>query len=92
MRRLHVRGRGVSRPDQGKITVRRASAADADALVDLAELDGVRVPAGPLLLAEVDDEIRAALSLADGTYISDPFHLSGALVSLLRDNAKEFAG
>jgi hypothetical protein len=91
MRRLHVRGRGVSRPDQDATTVRPASAADADALADLAALDSVRVPPGPLLLAEVDDELRAALSLSDGTVISDPFHLSAEYVALLQDRAKELA-
>jgi hypothetical protein len=51
----------------------------------------VRVPPGPLLLAEVDDELRAAISLTDGTIISDPFHLSAELVALLRDRAAELA-
>jgi hypothetical protein len=92
MRLLHLPSRGASRPDQGAITVRPASGADRDAVADLAELDSKRVPPGPLLLAEVNDELRAALSLTDGAVISDPFHLSGELVALLRDRAREFAG
>ena len=92
MRRVHLRCRRASGPDQGAITVRLASRADADALADLAALDSVRVPHEPLLLAEVDDELRAALSLSDGTGISDPLHLSAELVALLRDRAAEFAG
>jgi hypothetical protein len=92
MRRLHVRGRGTSCPDLGAITVRRASPADADALTDLAEMDSVRVPPGPLLVAEVGDDLRAALSLSDGTAVSDPFHQSAELVALLRDRATELAG
>jgi len=92
MRHLHVRGRGASDPVLGAVTVRPASTADAGAVADLAELDSVRVPPGPLLLAEVDEELRAALSLTDGTVISDPFHRSGALVALLRDRATQLAG
>ena len=88
MRRPRIRGRGASRLDQSAITVRPASTADADALADLAELDSVRVPPAPLLLAETDDELRAALSLTDGTVISDPFHVSADLVALLRDRAR----
>jgi hypothetical protein len=89
MRGLRVRGRRASSSDQEEVTVRHASDADADALADLAELDSVRVPPGPLLLAEVDDELRAALSLSDGTVIADPFHLNAELVALLRDRAGE---
>ena len=92
MRRLHVRGRGAAGPDHRAIIVRLASRTDADALADLAALDSMRVPHGPLLLAEVDDELRAALSLSDGTVISDPFHLSAELIALLRDRATELAG
>lgn len=92
MRRLHVRGRGALRADQAGITVRPASTADADAIADLAALDSVRVPPGPLLLAEADDDLRAALSLTDGTVISDPFHLTGDVVALLRDRAGELGG
>lgn len=92
MRRLHLPGRGVSHSHQGAITVRPASSADAHALTDLAELDSMRVPPEPLLLAEVDDELRAALSLTDGTVISDPFHLSTEVVAVLRERATELAG
>jgi hypothetical protein len=91
MRHLHLPGRGAPRADLGAI-VRPASGADRDAVADLAELDSKRVPPGPLLLAEVNDELRAALSLTDGAVISDPFHLSGELVALLRDRARELAG
>ena len=92
MRRPRIRGRGAFRLDQSAITVRPASTADDDALADLAELDSVRVPPAPLLLAEIDDELRAALSLTDGTVISDPFHVSADLVALLRDRARKLEG
>ena len=55
-----------------------ASPEDADALERLAQLDGVRLPREPLLLAEVDDKLHAALSLSlslsDGRVLADPFH------------------
>src|SRR5689334_7912331 len=48
------------------ITIRPAYADDQAALARLAALDSAAgVPASPVLVAEVDDELRAALSLAD---------------------------
>lgn len=49
----------------------------------LAALDSAPVPPGPLLLAESDGELRAALSLTDGLTIADPFHPTAAIVDLL---------
>jgi hypothetical protein len=69
------------------VTVRPAHAADERALLRLAALDSAAVPPAPLLLAEVDGELRAALSLWDGTTIADPFHPTVALVELLRARA-----
>ena len=58
------------------ITVRPAYADDERALARLAALDSAPVPPAPLLVAEVEGELRAALSLWDGTVIADPFHPS----------------
>ena len=70
------------------ITVRPAYADDHAALERLAALDSATVvPAAPLLLAEVDGQLRVALSLHDGTVIADPFHPSLALIELLRTHA-----
>jgi hypothetical protein len=70
------------------ITVRPAYADDRVALERLAALDSAEfAPAAPLLLAEVDGQLRAALSLEDGTVIADPFHPSLALIDLLRTHA-----
>ena len=49
----------------------------------LASLDSAPVPPGPLLLAERDGELRAALSLSDGRAVADPFHPTAAIVDLL---------
>lgn len=70
------------------VTVRPAYSADDPALRQLAALDCAAVPPAPLLLAEVDGELRAALSLWDGAVIADPFHPTIALVELLRARAE----
>lgn len=68
-----------------QITIRPAYADDYDALARLAALDSAAgVPPRPLLIAEVDGTLRAALSLRDGTAISDPFFASARLLTLLR--------
>ena len=70
------------------ITIRPAYADDQAALARLAALDSAAgVPASPVLVAEVDDELRAALSLADETVIADPFFPTQHLVRLLRAHA-----
>ncbi|HEY2771394.1 MAG TPA: hypothetical protein VGI87_12535 [Solirubrobacteraceae bacterium] len=69
------------------ITIRRGYADDSAGLFRLAALDSAEVPAGPLLLAEVDGELHAALSLADGSAIADPFHHTVGLLELLRTHA-----
>lgn len=71
-----------------QITIRPAYGDDYDALARLAALDSAEgVPARPLLIAEVDGILRAALSLRDGSEISDPFFPSARLVALLRTHA-----
>jgi hypothetical protein len=68
------------------ITIRRAHPEEPGVL-RVAALDSARVPRSPLLVAEVDGEIRAALSLDDGSAVADPFHHSLDLVDLLRARA-----
>jgi hypothetical protein len=43
----------------------------------------------PVLLAEVDGQLRAAVALADGTLVADPFHPTTDLVGLLRERARQ---
>ncbi len=72
------------------VTIRPASAEDAPALVALAALDSAAaVPAAPVLVAEVEGELRAAMSLWDGRAIADPFHPTADLVELLRDRIRQ---
>ncbi|MBV9311239.1 MAG: hypothetical protein JOZ73_10420 [Solirubrobacterales bacterium] len=66
------------------LTIRRNHPDGGAAIVRLAALAGAPVPPSPFLLAEVDGELRAALSLASGRVIADPFHPSFHLTALLR--------
>ncbi|MGH2869523.1 MAG: hypothetical protein ACRDNK_18410 [Solirubrobacteraceae bacterium] len=78
----------ASTPTQ--LMIRPAYGDDYDALARLAALDSAdHVPARPLLIAEVDGVLRAALSLADGSSIADPFYRSARLVTLLRTHAAQ---
>jgi hypothetical protein len=65
------------------ITIRRAQDSDSEALRRLAALDSARVPAGDVLVAEVDGQLRAALGVRGREVVADPFHLSAGLVELL---------
>jgi hypothetical protein len=69
------------------ITIRPAYADDDLALARLAALDSAQVPARPLLLAEIDAELRVALSLRDGSAIADPFFPTSDVLALLRRHA-----
>jgi hypothetical protein len=69
------------------VTIRPAFADDRSALVRLAALDSSPVPPAPVLLAEVDGQPRAALSLADRSLVADPFFPTVDIVSLLRTHA-----
>ena len=69
------------------LTIRRASAADDLAVRRLASLDSAFPPTGDVLLAEMGDELWAALSVDTGHAVADPFRPSGDLVDLLRFRA-----
>src|SRR5205085_3090980 len=70
------------------ITIRLAYADDELSLRRLAFLDSKpKPPAQPLLLSEADGELRAAISLSDGSSIADPFYPTLDLIELLRVHA-----
>lgn len=73
------------------ITFRLATDADAPALARLAGRDSARVPAGPVLLAEVAGVPAAARSLHDGHTVADPFLPTMHLVRALAAVAPSFA-
>ena len=66
------------------VTIRPSYPDDEAAIRRLAALDSVAVPPAPFLLAEVDGDLLAALSLASGRTIADPFHPTRRVVAMLR--------
>ena len=72
--------------------IREAGPADTAAVRGLAELDGARAPSGRLLVAEADGELVAAVPLAGGPAIADPFRHTTAIVSLLGLRAAQLRG
>ncbi len=71
------------------IAIRKATADDVVAIRRLASLDSARkVPGGDLLVGVVDGEIRAALPIAGGRAIADPFHPTADLVAHLELRAE----
>ena len=69
------------------LTIRLATSSDELAVRRLAALDSASPPTGDVLLAEMGNELWAALSVDTGTAIADPFRPSGDLVDLLRFRA-----
>jgi hypothetical protein len=70
------------------VVIRRAAEADQPSLARLAALDSARPLRGETLVAFVDGEPWAALSLDDGRVVADPFRRSASAVELLRVRAR----
>jgi hypothetical protein len=71
------------------IALRLAGTADGSAVEALRQRDTQPLPRWPLLVAEVDGSIRAALSLATGQELADPFHHTAHLRPLLAARAAQ---
>jgi hypothetical protein len=78
----------VNWSDFPAITIRQARVDDEAAIMRLAGLDSAPVPRSPLIVAEVEGELRVALSVRDLAVIAHPFHRTLELVELLRDHAE----
>ena len=77
---------------QRDLTIRLAGPSDRALLRRLAELDSAPVPApGPALIAESGGEPIAALSIADGRVVADPFRRTAAAVEALHVRADSLA-
>jgi hypothetical protein len=74
---------------RGRIVIRRAEAHDACALGQLVQLAERAAPAEPVLLAESDGQLVAAVSTATGETVSDPFVATADVVALLRLRASQ---
>jgi len=70
------------------VIIRRAGSQDGVALNLLAMLDSQRPLRGPVLVAESEGLVLAAISLEDGRVASDPFFPTADLVALLRARAE----
>jgi hypothetical protein len=73
------------------VTLRLALASEEHEIARLAALDSARTPAWPVLLALVNQEARAAISLTDGTVVADPFEPTAELVELLHARSRQLA-
>ena len=71
------------------VTLRFGSLSDQGPLAALAELDSTAPLAQPVLLAEVDGQLRAALALTGGAVVADPFYPTADLSDLLRARARQ---
>jgi hypothetical protein len=88
--RDHVVDRFTAEPgtENAAITIRPGYADDASAVAQLAALDSAPcAPAPPLLVVEVEGELRVVLSLRDGAVVADPFFPTLHLIALLRAHA-----
>jgi hypothetical protein len=85
-------GTHTSIATEADITIRLARSGDEAALRALAERDSRPLPAGELLVAEVDGSIRAAAPITGGGAIADPFTRSGELVTLLSERVEQLRG
>lgn len=74
---------------RGEIAIRPAREADATGVRRLGRLLDRRVPPGPLLVAESDGALVAALCTTTGDVLHDPFRVSADLVDLLRLRAHQ---
>lgn len=83
--------RYLTRSRATSVSLRPAHPGDREQLIRVAQRDAAPLPAEPLVVADLDGEIRAAISLADGTVIADPFHPTAAIVAMLREHAEALA-
>jgi hypothetical protein len=74
------------------IALRLAQADEADLVRRLAALDDAPALEGQVLLALIDGEAAAALSLRDGRVVANPFVLTENAVALLRLREKHLSG
>jgi hypothetical protein len=79
--------RSIIMTSSTSLTIRLAREDDRASLAILAQLDSGSTPAHPVLLAEADGGVVAALSLLDGASVADPFLPTADVVDLLRVRA-----
>jgi hypothetical protein len=75
--------------DDDGLTVRAATQRDSEAVRLLAALEGVSMPRGRVLVAQVGNDVVAALPLEGGGPLADPFRPSAHFVELLQLRARQ---
>ena len=73
------------------VAVRLARPEDESAIRRIASLDDKKAPEGRILVAEADHEIIAALSIAGGAAVADPFRWTSDVVALMEVRAEQIA-
>jgi hypothetical protein len=89
LRRARLLDELAAKPSEEAVALRLCSVHDDEALERLAVLEGRPSPRGRYVLAEVDGEVVAALPLAGGKPLSDPFRPTAHLLPLLRLRASQ---
>jgi hypothetical protein len=80
---------GESNRGAAGVTIRPATERDLPALNRLAQLDSAQVPPAPRLVAEIEGQPVAAVSLATGESFADPFSRTGEVRALLELRAAQ---
>jgi hypothetical protein len=75
-------------PANRQISIHAATEADRPAIERLAALDSAAVPAGEMLIAQVAGEPVAAIEVATGATVADPFRRTADPVELLAARAR----
>lgn len=88
-RRSRARGAQASPATGAAVLIRQASQADAGEIVRLSELDERTLPSGDQLLGVLEGRVVAALDLASGSAIADPFAPTAGVVKLLELRAAQ---
>jgi hypothetical protein len=71
------------------LKIRQADPVDEEAIRRLAALDSAERPHGDVLVAESGDELVAALPVAGGRPVADPFRPTSDAIELLRLRARQ---
>lgn len=73
----------VEAPPRDRLVIRPATSDDEGALWRLAHRDSRPVPRGPLVVAEVDGVLVAALDTESGESIAEPFRRTAHILRML---------
>ena len=82
---------GMTKSQKPSLVLRFAGDDEAAVVRRLAQLDDAPTPSGEVLLAVLDGDPVAALSLSDGRVVANPFVRTADLVTLLRLRAAQIS-